>query len=93
MFFIVSGGKDTCGDGTMWQCGVLSSFLQSSFMLFTTDFPFLDWKDIDIDKEWQQVVVSVLFAFVVGILLLNILIGVVNNVYEKVSQSSENAFW
>ena len=75
-----------------WQCDVKSAFLQSSFMLFTTEFPFLDWKH-DNTADPQQQVVSVLFAFVVGILLLNILIGVVSNVFEKVSESSENAFW
>lgn len=51
----------------------------------------MDWST-DLDTA-MLTIISFLFAMVVGILLLNILIAVVNNVFTKVSEESEAAFW
>jgi len=73
-------------------------------MLLTTEFKFLDWESVvkgdSGDEDHlsqmvgnQQIVVSAMFAIIVGILLLNILIGVVSSVFDEVKSLSEDAFW
>jgi hypothetical protein len=89
MFFIASAG-DRCNDeGTEWECNISSSYFQSFAMLLTTNFEFLDWKPVN----WQQTAVSFCFAIVVGILLLNILIAKISNVFTEVTDESQTAFW
>ena len=89
IFFIASAG-DRCNDqGTEWECNISSSYFQSFAMLLTTNFEFLDWKPVN----WQQTAVSFCFAIVVGILLLNILIAKISNVFTEVTDESQTAFW
>jgi hypothetical protein len=87
-----------------FQCTVGGSYFQSFAMLLTTDFEFLDWESVVEDDEQgeghtsqkfgkQQIAVSFMFAIIVGILLLNILIGVVSSVFDEVKSLSEDAFW
>ncbi len=102
-FFIASTGTETCmsflndgdvtDDDTTWQCKATSSMFQSFGMLLTTDFEFLTWSSDESDDILLLQIISFLFALVVGILLLNILIAVVNNVFTKVSNESDDAFW
>lgn len=106
MFFIAGTGSESCRndfDSTEpkeWQCGAASSFFQSFAMLLTTDYMFMDWESVSqpsgngavMSLPWLSMI-SFLFATIVGILLLNILIAVVSNVFTKVSEESENAFW
>jgi hypothetical protein len=89
-FFIISAG-DRCNndEGTEWECTITSSYFQSFAMLLNANFEFLDWKP----DNWQQTAVSFCFAVVVGILLLNILIAKVTNVFTEVTDESQTAFW
>ena len=89
IFFIASAG-DRCNDqGTEWECNISSSYFQSFAKLLTTNFEFLDWKPVN----WQQTAISFCFAIVVGILLLNILIAQISNVFTEVTDESQTAFW
>lgn len=99
--------QDDMNNSTKFQCTPRSSYFQSFAMLLTTDFAFLDWDSVvELQKEEddgmmqmskkvgnQQIVVSALFGIIVGILLLNILIGVVSSVFDEVKSLSEDAFW
>ena len=77
-----------------WQCRARSSYLQSFGMVLTTDFEFLEWSNKDEENDMLYLrIISFAFGLIVGILLLNILIAVVNNVFTKVSEESEDAFW
>ncbi len=72
-----------------WQCQQGSLYFQSFAMLLTTEFEFLDWGNYQEEYHFLLSVVSFMFAVVVGILLLNILIAIVNNVFTKVTDESE----
>ncbi len=107
VFFIAGTGTEYCNrvsniaeemesnSKLPWQCKATSSYFQSFGMLLNVSFEFLDWnvEDQDEDDFFYLRIISYLFGLVVGILLLNILIAVVNNVFTKVSEESEDAFW
>lgn len=86
-----SGSASTIEDAQYldgaWTCELSDSYFKSFTMLFDGDFEFFD--------EWSgiQSTLSILFASVIGIVLLNILIAVVNDSFVKVSDDGENAFW
>ena len=85
--YYIAGAMLECDE---WQCSPQSAFFQSFSMLLTGDYG-LTWND------WQNndtlTLISFVFAMVMGILLLNILIAVVSNVFTKVNDDSEEAFW
>ncbi len=96
MFYVAGSGMDCTG----WQCNANSAFFQSSVMLLSTDWDFMDWNDFQWEGDvlsgsnnWLLTAVAFLFAIIIGILLLNMLIAVVSNVFTEVSEASENAFW
>ena len=93
MFFIA--GTAVCdyseGSNQEWQCSARSSLFQSFGMFLSTEYDFMTWEN-DSNKSMLETI-AFMFAVVVGILLLNILIAVVNNEFTKVSEASENAFW
>lgn len=95
MFFVAGSGTGCTG----WQCNAYSSFFQSSVMFLTTDWEFMEWDAFRWeggqwrDNNWLLTVIAFLFAIVIGLLLLNMLIAVVSNVFTKVTEASENAFW
>ncbi len=95
MYYIAGVGTPNCDtDDNHFNCSRMGSFFQSFAMLLSTEFQFLDWDEVKKDKLGrQQILVSICFALIVGILLLNILIGVVSNVFEEVTAKSENTFW
>ena len=92
VYFIAGSDSPECkaeGDEYLnWQCEPQSALFQSFAMLLTTEFKFMDL-DEDDHAGSQLAGISFAFAIVVGILLFNILIAVVNNVFTKVSEESE----
>jgi len=93
VYFIAGSDLDICktDESSTWQCSETSSLFQSFSMLLTTDYQFMQWED---PKDQTLLsIISFAFAIVVGILLLNILIAIVNNQFTRVSEESENAFW
>ncbi len=106
MSFIAGTGKrdDTACinresyDDTGWECYASSSFFHNFAMLLgQKESAFLDWDKYDWDpsarNDWLQAAISFFFSIVVGILLLNILIAVVSNVFSQTQERSEQAFW
>jgi hypothetical protein len=93
MFFVA--GSSMCDSaatgGLEWQCDAKSSLFQSFGMMLSTEYDFMTWEGGN-DYTMMEFI-SFSFAIIVGILLLNILIAVVNNVFTQVSDDSEAAFW
>jgi hypothetical protein len=61
-------------------------------MLLSTNYQFMQYVDF-MGENFLLTIVSFAFVFTVGILLPNILIAVINNVFTRVSDKSDNAFW
>jgi hypothetical protein len=57
-------------------------------MVFTGDWSFLDKV-----TGAQSVLLMTIFAFAIGILLLNIIIALISNVFTEVEQNGQRAFW
>uniref|UniRef100_A0A7S3Q9T1 Ion transport domain-containing protein n=1 Tax=Chaetoceros debilis TaxID=122233 RepID=A0A7S3Q9T1_9STRA len=106
MSFIAGTGKRSgmeCIDrdnynATGWECHASSSFFHNFAMfLGQKESAYLDWNAYDWEPEatnnWLQATISLFFSIVVGILLLNILIAVVSNVFSQTQEDSANAFW
>lgn len=70
-----------------WACKLSDAYFKSFTMLFNGDFAYLD-KGSGVSST-----LSMIFAGVIGIVLLNILIAVVNDSFVKVEGDSEKAFW
>jgi hypothetical protein len=70
-----------------WTCELSDSYFKSFTMLFNGEFAFFD------KVSGVSSTLSIIFACVIGIILLNILIAVVNDSFVKVEGNSENAFW
>lgn len=70
-----------------WACSLNESYFHSFAMLLSGDFAFFN------APSGLSSGLSLLFASVIGIVLLNILIAVVNDSFVKVEGNSENAFW
>jgi hypothetical protein len=70
------------------------SYIESFTMLLSSDWPFRSEFVLDFDS-WikTEKVLAYLFAFVIGILLLNVLIAVVNNNFNGVVLNSKSSFW
>lgn len=56
-------------------------------MVFTNDWSFLD------KATGSHSVLMTIFAFTIGILLLNIIIALIRNVFTEVEQNGQRAFW
>ncbi|GFH52627.1 hypothetical protein CTEN210_09103 [Chaetoceros tenuissimus] len=70
-----------------WVCSLNDSYFQSFAMLLSGDFLFFD-KPMGL---WSAL--TLIFAIVIGIVLLNILIAVVNDSFVKVEENSDDVFW
>lgn len=70
-----------------WTCSLNESYFHSFAMLLSGDFLFFD------SPSGLRSILSFIFAAVIGIILLNILIAVVNDSFKKVEDNSEYAFW
>ncbi|GFH52625.1 hypothetical protein CTEN210_09101 [Chaetoceros tenuissimus] len=70
-----------------WICNLNDSYFQSFAMLLSGDFLFFD-KPMGL---WSAL--ALIFALVIGIILLNILIAVVNDSFVKVEENSDDVFW
>lgn len=70
-----------------WTCSLNDSYFHSFAMLLSGDFLFFD------SPSGLRSTLSFIFAAVIGIILLNILIAVVNDSFKQVEDNSEYAFW
>ena len=70
-----------------WICNLNDSYFQSFAMLLSGDFLFFD-KPMGL---WSAL--ALIFALVIGIVLLNILIAVINDSFVKVEENSDDVFW
>eukprot|EP00551_Chaetoceros_affinis_P011234 CAMPEP_0203672164 /NCGR_PEP_ID=MMETSP0090-20130426/7743_1 /ASSEMBLY_ACC=CAM_ASM_001088 /TAXON_ID=426623 /ORGANISM="Chaetoceros affinis, Strain CCMP159" /LENGTH=1111 /DNA_ID=CAMNT_0050537419 /DNA_START=102 /DNA_END=3437 /DNA_ORIENTATION=+ len=71
-----------------WTCNLSSSYAQTFSILITSN-----WSFLDDEAEGFQTVISYAFAFIVGILLLNILIAIINNEYNTTERSGDVEYW
>ncbi len=84
-------------DRNTWNCGNFwDSYLQS-FSMFLTDgyWGFTDEYGFDdrFRKHKTDYYLTIFFAFIVGVLLLNIVIAEVSNRFTDVQNDAEKAFW
>ena len=70
-----------------WMCTIKDSYFHSYSMVFTGDWSFLD------KATGAHSVLMIFFAFTIGILLLNIIIALISNVFTEVEQNGQRAFW
>lgn len=68
-------------------CGRADSYFQSVAMLLGGDWVFFD------NNKGLHSELAMIFAFVIGILLLNVIIAVVSNVYTDIESNSQKAIW
>lgn len=71
-----------------WTCNLSSSYAQTFSILITSNWSFLDE-----EAEGFQTSISYAFAFIVGILLLNVLIAVINNAFSTIERSGDLEYW
>ena len=76
------------GDGN-WSCALESSYIQSAVMFLSGDWVYLD----NVHGIGIHTLLSMSFAFIVGILLLNIIIALISKIFTEVENNSEKAFW
>ncbi len=72
---------------TRWNCGLRASYFQSFSMFLTGNIDFLE------EPDGMHSVLAAIFGFIMGILLLNIIIAIISNVFSEIQQNSEKAFW
>lgn len=80
--------SDTPEQKLHWTCNLSSSYSQTFSILITSNWSFLDE-----EAEGFQTSISYAFAFIVGILLLNILIAVINNAFSTIERSGDLEYW
>ena len=93
MYRVKYFGED-CSDASIvaitsediWKsCGtVAQSYQKSIFMFLSGDWDFVNRPGLGLTYA---------FAFIIGVLLLNIVIAVVNNEFTDVQNAAENVFW
>ena len=71
-----------------WTCNLSSSYAQTFSILITSN-----WSFLDDEAEGFQTSISYAFAFIVGILLLNILIAIINNAFSAIERSGDLEYW
>lgn len=71
-----------------WTCNLSSSYAQTFSILITSNWSFLDE-----EAEGFQTSISYAFAFIVGILLLNVLIAIINNAFSNIERSGDLEYW
>ncbi len=71
-----------------WTCNLSSSYAQTFSILITSN-----WSFLDDEAEGFQTIISYAFAFIVGILLLNILIAIINNEYNTTERNADVEYW
>ena len=69
------------------MCTLEDSYFHSFSMVFTNDWSFLD------KATGAHSVLMTFFAFTIGILLLNIIIALISNVFTEVEQNGQREFW
>ena len=69
------------------MCTLEDSYFHSFSMVFTNDWSFLD------KATGAHSVLMIIFAFFIGILLLNIIIAVISDGFTEVKQNGQRAFW
>jgi len=79
-------------NGTIWEerdwtCSLGNSYFESAVMFFGGDWVYLD------SYEGAHSWLSMIFAFIVGILLLNIIIALISNAFTEIEGNSAKAFW
>jgi len=89
--FYVAGPPNgiTCDeyDNGGWTCRLSDSYFQSFAMLLSGDWFFLN------GPTGVQSVLALIFAFLIGILLLNIIIALISNIFTDVEKDGQKAFW
>ncbi len=70
-----------------WTCDIQDSYFQSFAMIFGGSWRFLDKRIPTLS------IMSIVFAFLVGFVLMNMLIALISNRYTAVEQESQTAFW
>ncbi|GFH44501.1 hypothetical protein CTEN210_00975 [Chaetoceros tenuissimus] len=83
----ITSVKELRDEYQTWTCSLNDSYFHSFAMLLSGDFLFFD------SPSGLRSTLSFIFAAVIGIILLNILIAVVNDSFKKVEDNSEYAFW
>ena len=69
------------------MCTLKDAYFHSYSMVFTNDWSFLD------KATGRHSALMTFFAFMIGILLLNIIIALISNVFTQVEQNGQRAFW
>ena len=89
--FYVAGPPNgiTCDeyDNGGWTCRLSDSYFHSFAMLLSGDWFFLN------SPTGVQSVLALIFAFLIGILLLNIIIALISNRFTDVEKEGQKAFW
>ena len=84
-------GASSCHGGydseDLWTCSLSDSYFQSVAMLLSGDWVFFD------SNKGLHSGLAMIFAFVIGILLLNIIIALISNVYTDIESNSQKAIW
>eukprot|EP00551_Chaetoceros_affinis_P007999 CAMPEP_0203681384 /NCGR_PEP_ID=MMETSP0090-20130426/42563_1 /ASSEMBLY_ACC=CAM_ASM_001088 /TAXON_ID=426623 /ORGANISM="Chaetoceros affinis, Strain CCMP159" /LENGTH=705 /DNA_ID=CAMNT_0050549847 /DNA_START=89 /DNA_END=2203 /DNA_ORIENTATION=+ len=92
--YFLAGSNTHCENINEWYCHIGSSFFQSASMFVSSNYEFIDWTENKLGRDQILLTgISFFFAIVVGILLLNILIAVVSNVFTVVTEEADEAFW
>merc|ERR1712038_1092361 len=71
-----------------WTCNLSSSYAQTFSILITSN-----WSFLDDEAEGFQTTISYAFAFIVGILLLNILIAIISDSFSEIERVGEVEYW
>jgi len=78
-------GADWAGSTEGWtSCAITDSYLKSLSLFLSGEWDF---------EEKSGVTLMFVLSFIIGILLLNIVIAVVSNVFTEVTENAERAFW
>jgi hypothetical protein len=99
MFYMWSISLGTChgdqGNGEQdaskpidWTCNLSSSYSQTFSILITSN-----WSFLDDEAEGFQTIISYAFAFIVGILLLNILIAIISDAFSEIERRGDLEYW
>lgn len=70
-----------------WACTRQNSYLSALIMLLNSEWHFLE------NPKGVQSLLSIVYAFVLGVLLLNIIIALISIEFQDVILNSERAFW
>lgn len=93
MFRAIEREIQDCGGDYTWVCNSgWNESLQLSYFKTLTMFLTDGGWDFSDGSELTSLLM-ILFAFITGILLLNVLIAVISNVFTEVFDNAEKAFW